>query len=646
MATSMALLAVLAGACGYAMRRTGRWSQAGYRFPVLAFLTLTAATVFVLFFMGIPSSSVVVWNEWIESIATTLSELAFFALLWAVVGAYDKLRPGAKVAFGVMVGLVVVVSLALPGTSVLASTNFVAMAILLRLLEVAFLLLLASWLAFWIAIIWAFLTGSLAVWATAKHAPAERQRAAHTNWTARLTIALPSVLFLLLTFAGWAGLMKVSMPLLPHDASVTDKDCPAQSVRDTSAPFKSALCVSPLVPFGSKPRTIQTWTEETLAKAGIGFIPLLLLLVCLAALISVWALAPSILGEVSPPSGSTRDLHKESESLGRWLTDGFTFMRWAGRILYLGVLSFPLGILLAWLYVVHPDWPAVQKYASLAKPFSWALGAIVAGTAVGLLGFGGRLSKLALGFRPAIRVGLDVDNWLREHPRESNPTARICGRYVSLLRYIAQWKAADGRGYDKLVIFSHSQGTIVTADLLRFLNVERLNSETRTYSSYDPLLQGLEKMEIQLFTMGCPLRQLYGLRFPYLYGYAPTGYASDSTSKSKSTIAPDSQGAGAASDSDSADDLMPKPDDLGVDKWVNAYRTGDYVGRHLWKDNPWQPVEGVRFSDWDPPQGLPQHIWTKGKRVEFSIGPGAHTHYWDSTAEAIAETLDILVAKP
>jgi hypothetical protein len=256
------------------------------------------------------------------------------------------------------------------------------------------------------------------------------------------------------------------------------------------------------------------------------------------------------------------------------------------------------------------------------------------------------LSKLALGFRPAIRVGLDVDNWLREHPRESNPTARICGRYVSLLRYIAQWKAADGRGYDKLVIFSHSQGTIVTADLLRFLNVERLNSETRTYSSYDPLLQGLEKMEIQLFTMGCPLRQLYGLRFPYLYGYAPTGYASDSTSKSKSTIAPDSQGAGAASDSDSADDLMPKPDDLGVDKWVNAYRTGDYVGRHLWKDNPWQPVEGVRFSDWDPPQGLPQHIWTKGKRVEFSIGPGAHTHYWDSTAEAIAETLDILVAKP
>ncbi len=56
----------------------------------------------------------------------------------------------------------------------------------------------------------------------------------------------------------------------------------------------------------------------------------------------------------------------------------------------------------------------------------------------GVLAFGGRLSKLALGLRTGVRVGLDVDNWLREHPRGVNPTARICARYVSIARYIAQ----------------------------------------------------------------------------------------------------------------------------------------------------------------------------------------------------------------
>jgi hypothetical protein len=38
-------------------------------------------------------------------------------------------------------------------------------------------------------------------------------------------------------------------------------------------------------------------------------------------------------------------------------------------------------------------------------------------------------------------------------------------------------------------------------------------------------------------------------------------------------------------------------------------------------------------------------VWQQGGRVEFSIGPGAHTHYWDSTAEPIAETLDVLIAR-
>ena len=215
-----------------------------------------------------------------------------------------------------------------------------------------------------------------------------------------------------------------------------------------------------------------------------------------------------------------------------------------------------------------------------------------------------------------MRVARDVDNWLREHPRETNPTARICGRYVSLLRYIAQWKGEDGKGYDALIFFAHSQGTVITADLLRFLQVE---AQLRgSYAAYDRTLAGLDKMQRHLFTMGCPLRQLYGLRFPYLYGYAPTKTGAN---------------------------LLPDPRSLGVREWVNAYRTGDYVGRYLWRPHPWEPVETVSFRTWDPPQGIPKNIWSEDGRVEFSIGPGAHTHYWDSTAEPIAETLDVLIAR-
>src|SRR5262249_25068590 len=144
-------------------------------------------------------------------------------------------------------------------------------------------------------------------------------------------------------------------------------------------------------------------------------------------------------------------------------------------------------------------------------------GSAVAGTGVGLLAFGGRLEKIALGFRPVVRIMLDVDNWLREHPRKSNPTGAICARYVSLLRHICRGDAANGHSYDALIIVAHSQGTVITADLLRFLHQERAHDQ-----NYDSTLDAIlsRRIRVYLFTMGCPLRQLYGLRFPFLYGWA------------------------------------------------------------------------------------------------------------------------------
>jgi hypothetical protein len=111
------------------------------------------------------------------------------------------------------------------------------------------------------------------------------------------------------------------------------------------------------------------------------------------------------------------------------------------------------------------------------------------------------------------------------------------------------------------------------------------------------LLSG--ELPVYLFTMGCPLRQLYGLRFPYLYQWA-TG---------------------------------PDPRDLGVRTWTNAFRSGDYIGRQIWRPNDYPETASPEMS-----------ADAAGVRFETCIGSGAHTHYWDETAPRIAEILDEIVS--
>jgi hypothetical protein len=206
---------------------------------------------------------------------------------------------------------------------------------------------------------------------------------------------------------------------------------------------------------------------------------------------------------------------------------------------------------------------------------------------------------------------LDVDNWFREHPLDRNPKARICGRYVSLLRYICNWTdPVHGGQYDAVIIVSHSQGTVITADLLRFLRHEA--STTGGMAVYDPELRrlddGPDRIPVTLFTMGSPLRALYGRRFPRLYAWAHH--------------------------EDEPGPRRPDPDALGLAHWVNAYRSGDYIGRYLWRDSSCADNWQVSTETINSP-----------KSREFCIGAGAHTHYWDETAPAIARQLDELIAQ-
>jgi hypothetical protein len=132
--------------------------------------------------------------------------------------------------------------------------------------------------------------------------------------------------------------------------------------------------------------------------------------------------------------------------------------------------------------------------------------------------------------------------------------------------------------------------------------------------------------------MGCPLRDLYGLRFPRLYAWARHDDAAVMANWTANDLS-----VGRRS-------IEPNPAELGVAAWVNAYRSGDYVGRFLWRTVPcgylWRSdLGGVPFS---APAASVSSDGTR--RMELCIGAGAHTHYWDRTAPTIAMELDRLIA--
>jgi hypothetical protein len=241
----------------------------------------------------------------------------------------------------------------------------------------------------------------------------------------------------------------------------------------------------------------------------------------------------------------------------------------------------------------------------IQTPDSGATVIAILGFAVGFLltASQGPLSFLALGFKSVIDVALDVVAWLRLRPEKQNPKGRICARYVSLLRHICK-EHLSGTTYKGIVIVAHSQGTIISADLLRFLYFQYENGELE--STLTPLFR--VDLPIYLMTFGSPLRQLYDLRFPDLYAW---------------TFRPDH-----------AANQGPRPKTLGVCGWLNGYRSGDYVGRYLWhRDN-------------DPAAwNLGSVTHEPGLREECCLGEGAHTHYFDETAPSVPVWLNRVISQ-
>jgi hypothetical protein len=188
------------------------------------------------------------------------------------------------------------------------------------------------------------------------------------------------------------------------------------------------------------------------------------------------------------------------------------------------------------------------------------------------------LAGVAFLFGPILSVGVDVTSWLQEYPENKTPRARILVRLVAMLDYL------KGEGYSGVAIVAHSQGTMIVIEMLRYLNWK--------YEDY------YDGFRMSLFTLGCPLRQLYAVRFPWLYDWVGLN-------------------------------LKAPPQ---VEAWTNAYGSGDYIGRNLWMDAPdaFSPKEA----------SLPITPEKNEKRREFCLGSLAHVHYWDWRNLKVAAELD------
>jgi hypothetical protein len=454
---------------------------------------------------------------------------------------------------------------------------------------------------------------------------AARQEAAgrlrRASFTMRLSMAVPAVLFVFASFLAWGVYYNlVASRVLPENyaytpqfqfpaavlsrAEYTDEGpCPVRVTTEDILRRFPAYCSARAFP-------------DALEGAGatqLGIISAVLIL--LATGLVLWAALPSGLTEYAspqavPPTGAMprgSPIVRAATALGTWLTTGFALGR---RYLDLHVLAIATGGV-ATLLMLPFDLAALESLRALLpaapgwlEPITLTRLLVTSGSAIGLVAVAQRFGAIGRGLRPILNTAVDIADYLRESPRTRTPRARIMERYASMMRVLCRWRphAAPGsNGYDAIVVVAHSQGTVISADFFRYLaHVRQCGGEpglARLGAAVPDA--GEAPLPVYLFTMGSPLRQLYAQRFPWLYAWS----------------------------------AEPDPAGLfGVRDWVNVYRTGDYVGRSLWSEHEEQYVPGTVLVNED-------------RRREYTIGAGAHTHYWDGTAAAVGMELDRLIRR-
>jgi hypothetical protein len=410
---------------------------------------------------------------------------------------------------------------------------------------------------------------------------AEKERAYRVLGTVLFGLGLPTVLFSLTTITAWAAYTKLVLPDFATSA------------------FVYAL------------------SEKLLALDSQGF-PITVAGAGVALLTAITIIGPSIWAELD---GFDRSSSTSAQLLANWLTAGSATLFVAIVLLFLAGMA-PLG----WFFgnFAHGEFLSWDNQFSAPIVLS-----LVGGLGLTALALKDHLGEWTLALGPILNKILDVDSYLRQFPRDCTPKARTFCRYASLLRHVVRQE-----GVEKIIILSYSQGTVITADLLKFLNDPTVPCDDDLFT--DPGSRKFKK-EIHLFTMGCPLRQLYSARFPTWYDWARV----DSVAQPRATVK------GVMTLPDKA---LPMAQQLGVAHWSNAYGTGDYIGRALWRrlnDGNYASVPTASWVVTQPPSPLsPGSISAKTHHPasEFCIGPFGHLQYWNEPGDAVARELDRLIA--
>jgi hypothetical protein len=628
--------AIVAGFVLFAMM-IKHWPLFRSRLPWLAFCLipgLIAAGVVVSYKGDILTTLIV--ESWIIGLLLVLYVLA----------AYDSVRSGGVWWIGLVFYFVVLVLFATYTWRYdVARANLWTAQWILFSLRV-------SWIIFALLAIAAAVGGIVAYLQTPVASRGKARAAARTSF---LALALPAFLFVFITTFIWAGLFSVaekirgdqpffsdtkpapqaqwladiaSFDLFPPTDVKKTWDCGQDPNKKSDNPARCSERQK-VCPYCTAPPPKPNYLAEVLSWS-VGPGSWVTTLITLAGLIVlVWWAVPSVLtekfparrrysrGETEPPRSST---NRESEWMGSWTSRGLDSTSFVTLLSWVAIFIVPLIFLHSW------QW---------RQPFEDTTRKIIC-LLIYVAGVAAMLAAIVRYSSPVLRVILDVDTYLRTHPDEGTPRAKIFERYVSLLRYTARFKGQDGRGYDGVVIVAHSLGSLISGDLLNLLNHQKNDLELSRFGFGPP---GPEEppLPITLFTMGNPLRQLLNRFFPYLYDWVRENPDNGDAQLGSPLREPPKE-----LDSTPGTALLPDPTDLGIQKWANAYRSGDYVGRSLWL-NEW--YRRTRGSDDNGTYPDPIEVVTDraGARIEFCIGAGAHTHYWDDTAPDIAQALDRLI---
>ena len=595
----------------------------------------------------------------------TLLLLSWLSIAGVVLGwiawTFNQLRPGAFwLAMVLYVGNCSLFLLRLlPHACLLqlAGTNQFAAASLWSV-QWTFGELLLSWI---ICLLCALITWPLATFCTRTIKPQDDEPRANADGrkaraiaafrTGRFAFSIPAILFVIVTCVLWSGVVSygskklraydgltqavasagpASQPQLSH---VIPGVCAVDRWMGQIDPKYRAPECDPAASLGQTPfRT--NYLIGLLLVSVTPSLPITMIIFVLCLFLLIWAVLPSVVFEINPEW--TKDAPTNRiRALGEWLSRGLDNTAILTRALWFAIVPVPLIFFAVDWMLLHDFLLPTNRaltYIDSAVKFTLLL---IEGQGLALAVFGAALAGFILKYLTTVLDAiLDVDNYLRTSPLEATPRAKIAERITSLLRYIARQNDDHGQPYyTKLVIVAHSLGSMVTTDLLRYL--ERSGREARDpdltrYGFREPADKRRD-IPICVFSMGSPLRQLLNRFFPHLYWWV-----SDIPDNSVTDL-----GDPIVNAMPRISAPLPRTDEMNVAHWSNAFRSGDYIGRSLWIGQWLQ-----RNSSGDPQQS-PDSASAPAPQAcdEMCIGLGAHTHYWDRSAPEIARRLDELIAR-